>query len=129
SIDQLATGRVSVSQLHAVSIEDLLGREAVTLETENIRKIIADKVVMVTGAGGSIGSEICRQVSAYGPRKLLLVDQSEVQLFPIEQELVREGFQERLVPLVANIHDNHRMQAIFRDFEPQVILHAAAHKH
>ena len=129
SMDQLATGRVRVSQIRPVEIEDLLGREPVQLETQNIRKVLEGQVVMVTGAGGSIGSELCRQIATYNPRSLLLVERSEVQLFPIEQQLNRLGHGQVIVPLIADILDLPRMQAVFREYQPQVVFHAAAHKH
>jgi FlaA1/EpsC-like NDP-sugar epimerase len=129
AIDQLTSGQVKVSNLRPVSIEDLLGREPVPLETGIIRDTFAAQVVMVTGAGGSIGSELCRQLCACSPRSLLLVEQSEVQLFQIEQELVGRGHGHFIVPLAANILDVARMEAIFREHRPAVVFHAAAHKH
>jgi FlaA1/EpsC-like NDP-sugar epimerase len=112
-----------------VEIEDLLGREPVCLETERISELIRDKVVMVTGAGGSIGSELCRQIAGYHPMRLLLIERCEVQIFPIEQELLALGYGAQIVPLVADILDEERMAAIFRRLHPQVVFHAAAHKH
>ena len=129
SLDQLATGKVKVSQLRSVEIQDLLGREPVTLETQNILLILKGRVVMVTGAGGSIGSELCRQIASFNPQRLLLVDQSEVQMFQIEQELIDQGYGVIVLPLVADILDAARMHYIFRRFKPEVIFHAAAHKH
>ena len=129
STDQLATGKVKVSQLRAVEIQDLLGREPVRLETDNIRQILEKKVVMVTGAGGSIGSELCRQIAEFNPRQILLVEQSEVQLFPIEQELIALGFGEIILPVIADVCDLTRIEYIFQEFHPQVVFHAAAHKH
>lgn len=129
SLDQLAAGRVSVSQLRPVEIEDLLGREPVTLERENIANYLAGRVVMVTGAGGSIGSELCRQVAQFRPERLILVDQSEVQLFQIEQELIELGHEKITHPLVGDVVDESRMRQIFSETRPQVIIHAAAHKH
>ena len=129
SMDQLATGRVKVSQIRPVEIEDLLGREPVKLETEHIRRTLKGEVVMVTGAGGSIGSELCRQIATYKPRCLLLVERSEVQLFPIEQELIRLGHGRLIVPLIADILDVERMRSIFGQYRPHVVFHAAAHKH
>lgn len=128
-LDQLALGQVRISQLRHVEIQDLLGREKVDLETENIRHILEDRVVMVTGAGGSIGSELCRQIASYEPAKLLLVDRSEPLLFQIEQELVRGGHQPKLVPLVADILDRERINGILGLHRPDVVFHAAAHKH
>jgi FlaA1/EpsC-like NDP-sugar epimerase len=129
SLHQLATGQVKVSRLRSVEIEDLLGRESVELETENIRQILVNRVVMVTGAGGSIGSELCRQIASFNPQRLLLVEQSEVQMFEIEQELVGLGHGGVILPLVADVLDAPRMRRIFTRFRPEVIFHAAAHKH
>ena len=126
---QLATGQVKVTQLRPVQIEDLLGREPVNLNTENIRQMLADKVVMVTGAGGSIGSELCRQILHYGAGRVLLVEQCEVQLFAIEQELIRHGYGEHIVPLIADIVDADRVTGILERYRPDLLFHAAAHKH
>jgi FlaA1/EpsC-like NDP-sugar epimerase len=129
SIDQLATGQVRVSKLREVEIQDLLGREPIQLETEDIKHMLRGKVAMVTGAGGSIGSELCRQVGANAVSRLLLVEQSEVQMFQIEQELVERGLGGVVLPLVADLLDADRMSQIFRRFQPQLVFHAAAHKH
>ncbi len=129
SMDQMANGHVKMSQLRPVEIEDLLGRDPIPLETENIRKVLEGRVVMVTGAGGSIGAELCRQIAVYKPQRLLLVERSEVQMFPIEQQLIRLGYAEMIVPLVADILDLERMRSIFEHHQPQVVFHAAAHKH
>jgi FlaA1/EpsC-like NDP-sugar epimerase len=129
SLDQLAHGQVRISQLRHIEIQDLLGRDKVELETESIRQILEHRVVMVTGAGGSIGSELCRQIVSYAPTKLLLVDRSEPLLFQIEQELIRTGHASQLVPLVADIMDRARMESILSRHQPKVVFHAAAHKH
>jgi FlaA1/EpsC-like NDP-sugar epimerase len=129
SIDQLATGKVKVSQLRNVEIQDLLGRPPVKLETENIRQVLGGRVVLITGAGGSIGAELCRQIASFNPKRLLLVDQSEVQIFQIEQELIERGYSGIILPLVADVLDSPRMRYIMERFQPQVIFHAAAHKH
>lgn len=129
SLDQLATGQVKVSQLRNVEIQDLLGREPVRLERESIRGILEGRVVMVTGAGGSIGSELCRQIVQYHPKRLLLVEQAEVLAFEIEQELISLGHGGVILPLVADILDQARMRYIFKRFMPEVVFHAAAHKH
>jgi FlaA1/EpsC-like NDP-sugar epimerase len=129
SIYELTTGQAKVSQLRSVDVQNLLGREQVRLATEDIRHLLRDRVVMVTGAGGSIGSELCRQISSYLPRTLLLVEQSEVQLFQIEQELIDSGFGKFLVPLAANVQDESRLEQIFRRYQPETVFHAAAHKH
>jgi len=129
SLDQLALGQVRVSQLRNVEVQDLLGREKVELETDNIRVILRDRVVMVTGAGGSIGSELCRQIATYAPRHLLLVDRSEPHLFQIEQELIGLGHGRRIQPLVGDITDRARMSELLHEHRPQILFHAAAHKH
>ena len=105
SLDQLATGQVKVSQLRNVEIQDLLGREPIKLEPENIREILRGRIVMVTGAGGSIGSELCRQIAAFHPQRLLLLEQSEVQMFQIEQELIQGGHGSIVLPLIADVLD------------------------
>jgi FlaA1/EpsC-like NDP-sugar epimerase len=129
SLDQLASGKVKVSNLRSVEIADLLGRDAVELDNDNIEEILRDSVVMVTGAGGSIGSELCRQIARFNPRQVLLVEQSEVQLFPIEQELQQIHPRDRIVPLIADILDAARMRQIFEEYRPDILFHAAAHKH
>ena len=126
---ELTTGQAKVSQLRVVEVQDLLGREQVELRNDNVRHILRDQVVMVTGAGGSIGSELCRQIAAYSPRTLLLVEQCEVQLFQIEQKLIEGGHGQRIVPLLANILDERRMDSILLEYSPRVVFHAAAHKH
>lgn len=129
SVEQLATGQVKVSQLREVDIQDLLGREPVALETGNIKEMIHGRVAMVSGAGGSIGSELCRQIASFNPQRLLLVEQSEVQLFQVEQDLIQRGYSGVILPLVADILDQPRMRFIMDRFRPSVIFHAAAHKH
>lgn len=129
SMDQLATGQVKISHLRPVDIQDLLGREPVKLEAANIQSILQNQIVMVTGAGGSIGSELCRQIITYHPKRLLLLEQSEVQMFQIEQELVETGHGGSILPLIADILDDHRMRYLLQRFKPTVMFHAAAHKH
>ena len=130
-IDQLLSGQKTLShvQLRPVEIKDLLRREAVELDDSAIRKLIAGRVVMVTGAGGSIGSEICRQVLRYAPLKLLLVERAENSLFLVQQEF--SGLQPApdFEPLIADVTDELRMDQIMRLHHPEVVFHAAAHKH
>jgi len=122
-------GKVGVSRLRDVQIEDLLGREQVHLEEEELRRFMTGKVIMVTGAGGSIGSELCRQVMKFKPSKLLLVERAEPALFAIDREL-RMAFQGLdIVPLLADVGDEERMRGVFVQYSPQVVVHAAAHKH
>lgn len=129
SLAELATGRVQVTKIRPVQVEDLLGRASVDLRSEDIAELVRDRVILVTGAGGSIGSELCRQIAAYQPERVLLVEQSEGALFNVESELNDRGHQSTIVPLVADILDTPRMHAIFERFKPQVVFHAAAHKH
>ena len=129
SYEQLLTGKVKASQIRPVEIQDLLGREAINLQTDRIRELVQNKVVMVTGAGGSIGSELCRQIASYTPSQLLLVERSEFLLFQIEQELIDLGLAANITTLVADITDPERIEGIFQRFKPAVIFHAAAHKH
>jgi FlaA1/EpsC-like NDP-sugar epimerase len=129
SLYELTTGQAKVGQLRSVEIEDLLGRNPVHLETEEIRHILADNTIMVTGAGGTIGSELCRQIALYAPEKLLLIEQSEAQLFQVEQQLIELGMGDFIVPLVADVLDHRRMNYLFQQYAPKIIFHAAAHKH
>lgn len=131
SLVELAQGKVSVSDLRELDIEDLLGREPVSPNHILLSRNILGKVVLVTGAGGSIGSELCRQILAIGPAKLLLVEQSEFSLYAIHQEL-EEKRGERplaLVPLLASVQDRVRMQEIMSTWSPDTVYHAAAYKH
>lgn len=129
SLDQLATGRVSVSNLRPVEIHDLLGRAPVEIKGDAVREIIEGHTVMVTGAGGSIGSELCRQILTFGPAALILVERSEPQLFVIEQELLGQKNAATLLPVVGDVTQRNQMLEVFRRFRPHVIFHAAAHKH
>ena len=125
----IASGKFSVSQMREVDINDLLGRDPVTLDIEKISKFLNNKVVMVTGAGGSIGSEMCRQICQFGPKKLLLVEQAENPLFHIERELQKSHPTVPLRPVICDIADTERVDQLFNSFHPEVVIHAAAHKH
>lgn len=129
SLRELATGKVRASDLREVSLEDLLGREPAQLDDEGINEIIKDKVILVTGAGGSIGNEIARQVAARQPARLLIVDQCENLLYQTEQDLISRGLGALVTPLVADVTDLPRMAGIFEKYRPHLVLHAAAHKH
>lgn len=126
---ELVGGHVNLSRIRDVAIEDLLRREPIQLDQESIGGIVRDRVVVVTGAGGSIGSEICRQVSSFGPSKLVLVEQAENPLFFIERELRAAHPQLEMVPCIADICDEARIDALFATYAPHVVFHAAAHKH
>ncbi|OHB50216.1 MAG: hypothetical protein A2Y10_07775 [Planctomycetes bacterium GWF2_41_51] len=129
SIADIASGRFRVSQIRDVEINDLLGREAVQLELSTIGELLDGKVILVTGAGGSIGSEMCRQVCHFQPQMLLLVEQAENSLFFIERELRRSFPQVAMEAIICDITDKRRVEQIFEKFHPQVVIHAAAHKH
>ncbi len=129
SLDEIASGRVSVSRIRDVQIEDLLGREPVELDDQNLHEFLTGKTVMVTGAGGSIGSELVRQVTNYQPKKILLVERAEYFLFEIGRELAADFADINCIPLIADVCDEPRMREIFEQFRPEVIFHAAAHKH
>ncbi len=129
ALSDLISGKASVKEIRDVDINDLLGRPPVQLDQDAIAQFIRDRVVMVSGAGGSIGSEMCRQMAAYGPKRLVLVERSEPSLFVIDREL-RTAFPElTVVPYVADIADAGRMDAVFTRERPSAVVHAAAHKH
>lgn len=129
SLEELASGRVKVSRIRPVEVQDLLGRDPVDLDSKGIRHAIEGRVVMITGAGGSIGGELCRQIVALNPKRLLMVEQSEGALFLTEQEMNELGFGTVATALVADILDRERMEYIFARYQPEVVFHAAAHKH
>jgi FlaA1/EpsC-like NDP-sugar epimerase len=130
-LEDLVTGKVSVNQFRDVQVEDLLGREPVELDIEGISEYITNKVVLVTGAGGSIGSEICRQVSQFNPRRLILLGHGENSIYSIEMEL-KESFKHTQIEFfteIADIKDLQKMNLIMKTHLPEVVYHAAAHKH
>ncbi len=129
SLVELASGRVRATDLRPVAIEDLLGRDPVPLDDAGIAALIANRTVLVTGGGGSIGSEICRQVCRRAPARLIIVEQCEVLLYQIEQELLDAGFGGIVTPVVADVTDAPRIDAVFAKYKPEFVLHAAAHKH
>jgi FlaA1/EpsC-like NDP-sugar epimerase len=129
SITDIASGKLRVSQIRDVDINDLLGREVVRLDLDMIRTFAKDKTILVTGAGGSIGSEMCRQICQFEPKLLLLIEQAENPLFYVERDLRRQFPGVPTKPLVCNISDQMRIQEIFEQYGPEVVIHAAAHKH
>ncbi|NHM29253.1 polysaccharide biosynthesis protein [Neobacillus terrae] len=130
-LEDLMTGKISVNQFRDVQVEDLLGREPVDLNIESISENITGKVVMVTGAGGSIGSEICRQVAQFHPRQLVLLGHGENSIYSIELEL-KEVFRNtdiQFTPVIADIQDAKKLMSVMRICQPDMVYHAAAHKH
>jgi FlaA1/EpsC-like NDP-sugar epimerase len=126
---ELINGRVSVNQLREVSLEDLLGREPVKLDTAAIANYIEGRCVLITGAGGSIGGELCRQIMRFQPSKMLLLGKGENSIFAISQELHGRAEPVELVNIIADVRDHQRLFSIFQKHRPQVVFHAAAHKH
>ncbi len=129
AMSDLIAGRVQVSQLRPVDIEDLLGREPVTLDNDDIGVELTGKRIVVTGAGGSIGSEMCRQIALFKPERLLLIEQAENNLFEIHRELLGKFPALDIEPIVADICDATRIRQIFKAHQPSEVFHAAAHKH
>lgn len=129
-LEDIVTGKVSVSQFRDVQVEDLLGREPVELDIESISSYIENKVILVTGAGGSIGSEICRQVCQFHPKKIVLLGHGENSIYQIDTEL-RNQYKDQIdiVPVIGDIQDRERMFEVMEEHKPHVVYHAAAHKH
>jgi len=129
SMSELAGGRVRASDIRPISVEDILGREPAQLDDMAIDAMVKGRTVLVTGAGGSIGSELCRQIAARTPARLIIVDQCEVLLYQTEQELIAAGAGALITPIVGDVTDVDRMRDVFTRFQPRLVLHAAAHKH
>lgn len=130
-IEDIASGRVSVNALRNVDVEDVLGRSPVKLDIEKISEYVTDRTVMVTGAGGSIGSEICRQLMRFTPDKIVLVGHGEFSIYSIDMEL-RQTFQStdtEIIPIIGDVQDRKRMFSLMEQFKPTIVYHAAAHKH
>lgn len=126
---EILSGNVSINNLRDVNLEDLLRRPPVRLNTEEIIGYLRGRVVLVTGAGGSIGSEIVRQIAAFQPATILLFGRGENSIFTIQQELLREWPEVKHVGLIGDVRDAGRLRAIFEEYRPEVVFHAAAHKH
>ncbi|HGF7744831.1 TPA: polysaccharide biosynthesis protein [Enterococcus faecium] len=131
SIEELASGKISVSKLKTIDVVDLLGRDEVKLDIESIKDQITDKVILVTGAGGSIGSEICRQIIQFNPAKLLLLGHGENSIYLIDRELRthHQNCPTEILPIIADIQDREKINEIMEQYHPDIVYHAAAHKH
>lgn len=133
SFDKWVDGKLSTNQIQDIKIEDLLGRQPITLSNENVSREICDKVVLVTGAAGSIGSEICRQAMLYQPKQLIMLDQAESPLYDFQFEMNNTAqfkeMKDRMDFVITNVKDPVRMREVFEKYHPQVVFHAAAYKH
>lgn len=129
SLIDLADGHVSVKKLRSVKLEDLLRREPIRLDDPGVENLIKGKRILVTGAGGSIGSEICRQVAAKGPSELLVLGHGEQSIYNLQESFALSGNKVPLVPIIADIADKEALESVFKKHMPQIVFHAAAHKH
>jgi FlaA1/EpsC-like NDP-sugar epimerase len=129
AIDDLISGKVSVSQIRKVDVEDLLGRDAVKLDCSGLQKLIDHQTVMVSGAGGSIGSELCRQIVKFNPKILICLDISEFSLYQLEQELTAQKLPTKLVYVTTDVKNKMRVANLLAEYAPSVVFHAAAYKH
>lgn len=131
SMEELASGKISISRLKEIDVVDLLGREEVKLDMNSIKDQITGKVILVTGAGGSIGSELCRQVMKFNPKKLLLLGHGENSIYQIHQEMLNthKGNQTEFVPIIADVQDRKLIFELMAEYKPDIVYHAAAHKH
>ncbi|MEK4004773.1 polysaccharide biosynthesis protein [Paenibacillus sp. FSL H3-0333] len=129
ALNDLIAGKISVKKLRDVSVEDLLGREPIVADMNSILGYVHNKTVLVTGAGGSIGSELCRQIAPFAPDKLLILGHGENSIYTIEMELRKSFPYLEIVTVIADIQDRTRLMDVFQSYKPQVVFHAAAHKH
>jgi FlaA1/EpsC-like NDP-sugar epimerase len=128
-IEDVMSGRVALSSMRRLEIDDLLGREAVEIDCEGVAAMIRGKTVLITGAGGSIGSELCRQLARFGPARLILFEQSEFALYTLEQWFSVNRPDVQIVPLAGDVKDSERLDEVFASRRPQLVFHAAAYKH
>lgn len=128
-IYQLLNGEVSVAKLREVQIEDLLGRDPIRVNLDEIMGYVQDKVILVTGGGGSIGSELCRQIAGHKPRQLIVFDVYENNAYDLQQELERTFPDLNLTVLIGSVRNTHRIETVFETYRPDIVYHAAAHKH
>ena len=127
-LGDLVSGRLNISQIRPVEVEDLLGRDKVDLDNSGLKKLIKNKTVLISGAGGSIGSELCRQIIKFNPKRLVCLDISEIALYKIEQEFLNLKFQKNIY-VVADVKNTERLTEVFNQFKPEIVFHAAAYKH
>lgn len=128
-VDKNSESSVNMSALREVQIEDLLGREPIDIKVESVLDYVSGQVVLVTGGGGSIGSELCRQISKHSPKKLIIFDIYENNAYDIQNELLRENPDMDLTVLIGSVRDENRLDGVFEKYKPQIVFHAAAHKH
>ena len=128
-IYEIIDEKVNITKFRDVQIEDLLGREPIKMNLDDMNGIIKNKIIMVTGGGGSIGSELCRQIVKYEPKQLVLIDIYENNAYDIQQEIKRHFPEIDLKVLIASVRDEHKMDKIFEQYKPEIVFHAAAHKH
>ncbi len=129
AVDDLISGRFSVSQIRRVDVEDLLGRDPVSIDTSGLNQLIANKTVLVSGAGGSIGSELCRQIVKFNPKCIVCLDISEYALYKLEQEFSNLKLSAKFIYMVGDIRHASRLDKIFANYQPRLVFHAAAYKH
>jgi FlaA1/EpsC-like NDP-sugar epimerase len=129
SMAELIDETVMIQKIRDVNIEDLLGREPVNLDVERITSYVEGQVIMITGGGGSIGSELCRQIASFKPKHLIILDNYENNAYDIQNELIYNYPELNLTTIIANIREKHRIESIFKKYRPNVVFHAAAHKH
>ena len=130
-ISQITTGEVSISQVKDVELTDLLGRDPITVDNEAVFNMLTGKTILVTGGGGSIGSELCRQIASHNPKQLIIFDIYENNAYEIQQELVRKYKNQglNLVTLIGSVRNTHRINSVMQEYKPDIVFHAAAHKH
>lgn len=128
-LGELMSGRVAINMMRPVKIEDLLGRKSVHIDSDNVQAMLLGKTILVTGAGGSIGSELCRQLSRFSPSCIVLFEASEFALYMIEQWFTEHRPEIKIIPLAGDVKDEQRMAQVFNEWKPQVVFHAAAYKH
>ena len=128
-LDDLISGRLSVSQIRRIDVQDLLGRDAVNLDNSGLQHLISEHTVLISGAGGSIGSELCRQVIKFNPSHLICLDISEYFLYQLEQELSSQKLSIQIIFAIADVKDSNRLHKLLTQYKPMVVFHAAAYKH